>query len=65
MNEADYGSTPRCLGCVVVELWEHLMVEMESISIITLCQLMDLSLVSVHSSQLRINWMVLIITVIN
>ena len=40
-------------------------VKMESISIIPLCQLMDLSLVSAHPSQLRVNWMVLMITVIN
>ena len=38
---------------------------MEFILIIPLCQLMDLSLVSVHPSQLRVNWMVLMITVIN
>ena len=41
------------------------MVKMESISIIPLCQLVDLSLVSVHPSQLRVNWMVLMITIIN
>ena len=41
------------------------MVKMESISIIPLCQLMDLSLISVHPSQLRVNWMVVMITVIN
>ena len=65
MSEANCRSTPRCLGYVVVGLWEHLMVKMESISIIPLCQLMDLSLVSVHPSQLRVNWMVLMITIIN
>ena len=65
MSEANCRSTPRCHGYVVAGLWEHLMVKMESISIIPLCQLMDLSLVSVHPSQLRVNWMVLIITVIN
>ena len=41
------------------------MVMMESIFVIPLCQLMDLSLVSVHPSQLRVNWTVLMITVIN
>ena len=50
---------------MVVELWEHSMVKMESIFNIPLCQLMDLSLVSVHPSQLSVNWMVLMITVIN
>ena len=65
MSEANYRSTPRCLGYVVVGPWEHLMVKMESISIILFCQLMDLLLVSVHPSQLRVNWMVLMITVIN
>ena len=65
MSKANCRSTPRCLGYVVVGLWKHLMVKMESISIIPLCQLMDLSLVSAHPSQLRVNWMVLMITVIN
>ena len=65
MSEANCRSTPRCLGYVVVGLWEHLMVKMESISIIPLCQLMDLSLVNVHPSQLRVNWMVLMIAIIN
>ena len=37
----------------------------DGIYLIPLCQLMDLSLVSVHPSQLRVNWMILIITVIN
>ena len=64
MSEAICRSTPRCLGYVIVGLWEHLMVKMESI-FFPLCQLMDLSLVSVHPSQLRVNWMVLIITIIN
>ena len=41
------------------------MYKMESIQIILLHQLMDLSLVSVHPSQLRVNWMVLMITIIN
>ena len=65
MSEANCRSTPRCLGYVVVGLWEHPMVKMESIYIIPLCQLMDLSLVSAHPSRLRVNWMVLMITVIN
>ena len=65
MSEANCRSTPRCLGYVVVELWEHSMVKMESIFNILLCQLIDLSLVSVHPSQLRVNWMVLMITIIN
>ena len=65
MSEANCRSTSRCLGYVVVELWEHVMVKMESISIISLYQLVDLSLVSVHPSQLRVNWMVLVITIIN
>ena len=65
MSDANCRSTPWCLGYVVVGLWEHLMIKMESILIIPLCQLMNLSLVSVHSSQLRVNWMVLMITVIN
>ena len=64
MSEANCRSTPRCLGYVVVGLWEHLMVKMESI-FFPLCQLMDLSLLSVHPSQLRVNWMVLMITIIN
>ena len=37
----------------------------DGIYLFPLCQLMDLSLVSVHPSQLRVNWMVLMITVIN
>ena len=65
MSEANCKSTPRCLGYVVVGLWEHSMVKMESIFIIPLCQLIDLSLVSAHLSQLRVNWMVLMIIVIN
>ena len=65
MSEANCRSTPRCLGYVVVGLKEHLMVKMKSISIIPLCQLMDLSLVSVHAFQLRVNWMVLMIAIIN
>ena len=65
MSEANCRSTPRCLGHVVVELWEHLMVKMESISIIPLCQLMDISLVSAHLTQLRVNWMVLMINMID
>ena len=65
MSEANYRLTPLSLGYVAVGPWEHLMVKMESTSIIPLCQLMDLSLVSVHPSQLRVNWMVLMITVIN
>ena len=65
MSEADCRSTPRCLGYVIVGLWERRMIKKESISIIPLCQLMDLSLVSAHPSQLRVNWMVLMITVIN
>ena len=65
MSEANCRSTSRCLGYVVVGLWEHVMVKMESISIIPLCQLVDLSMVGVHQSQLRVNWMVLIITIIN
>ena len=65
ISEANCRSTPRCLGYVVVGLWKHLMVKMESISIFLLCQLMDLSLVSVYPSQLRVNWMVLMIIVIN
>ena len=65
MSEANCMSTPRCLGYVVVGLWEHLIVKIESILIIPLCQLMDLSLVSVHPSQVRVNWMVLMITIIN
>ena len=64
MSEAICKSTPRCLGYVIVELWEHLMVKIESI-FFPLCQLMDLSLVSVHPSQLRVNWMVLMIAIIN
>ena len=65
MSEANCRSIPRCLGYAVVGLWKRLMVKMESISIIPLCQLMDLSLVSVHPSQLRVNWMVLMIAIIN
>ena len=65
MSEANCRSTPRCLGYVVVGPWEHLMVKMKSIVVVPLCQLMDLSLVSVHPSQLKVNWMVLMITVIN
>ena len=65
MSEANCRSTPKCLGYVVVGLWEHLIVKMKSILVIPLCQLMDLSLVSVHQSQLRVNWMVLMITVID
>ena len=65
MSEANCRSTPRCLGYVVVGLWKHSMVKMESILIISLCQLIDLSLVSVHLFQLRVNWMVLMITVID
>ena len=64
MSEAIYRSTSRCLGYVIVGLWEHLTIKMESI-FFPLCQLMDLSLVSVHPSQLRVNWMVLMITIIN
>ena len=65
MSEANCRSTPRCLGYVVVGLWEHSMVKMKSILIIPLCQLMDLSLVSAYPFLLRVNWMVLTITVIN
>ena len=65
MSEANCRLTPRCFGYMVVGLWEYLMVNMESISIIPLYQLMDLSLVSIHPSQLRVNWMVLMITIIN
>ena len=65
MSKANCRSTSRCLGYVVVGLGEHLMIEIESILIIPLCQLMDLSLVTVHPSQLRVNWMVLMITIIN
>ena len=65
MSEANYRSTSRCLGYVVVGLWEHVMVKMESISIIPLCRLAELSLVSVHPSQLRVNWMIQMISVIN
>lgn len=65
MSEANCRSTPGCLGYVVVGLWEHPMVKMESIYIIPLRQLMDLSLVSVRPSRSRVNWMVLMIAVIN
>ena len=66
MSEANCRLTPQCLEYAVVRLWEHIIPKMESILInIPLCQLMDLSLVSVHPSQLKINWMVLMNTVIN
>ena len=65
MSEANCRSTPRRLGYMVVGLWKYLMIKMDSVLIIPLCQLMDLSLVSVYPSQLRVNWMVLMITVIN
>ena len=65
ISEVNCRSTPRCLGYVVIGLWEYLIVKMESILIILLCQLMDLSLVSTHSSQLRVNWMVPMITMID
>ena len=65
MGEANCRSIPRCLGYVIVGPWEYSIVKMESILFILLCQLMDLSLVSAHPSQLRVNWMVLMITVIN
>ena len=65
MSEVNCRSIPRCLGYVVVGLWEHVMIKIESIYIIPLCQLMDLSLVSAHPSRLRVNWMVLMIIVIN
>ena len=65
MSEANCRSTHLCLRYVVVGLLEHSMVKMGSIFIIPLCQLMVLSLVSAHPSQLRVNWMVLMITVIN
>ncbi len=65
MSEANCRSTPRWFGYVVVELWEHLMVKMESIFNIPLCQLMDLSLVSVHPFRLRVNWKGTMIIIIN
>ena len=36
----------------------------DEIYLFPLCQLMDQSLVSVHPSQLRVNWMVLTITIL-
>ena len=65
MNEANCRSIFRCLGYVVVGPWEHLTVKMKFIFISPLCKLIDLLLVSAHPSQLRVNWMVLMISVID